>query len=153
MPDRAPLPDARHAIINRRESLWYPEPFRVKLLERLRQLATDPVRHRATSIAIIGEAHSGKSVLAEEYLRLYPPYRGEVGMVYPAIKIFMPDHPRIEDFSTALLEAIGAPDPARGTHNDRMKRFYRLAHQVELGLIFLMSSTTAPGPQGAATPS
>lgn len=127
----------RHDVIQARERLWYPEPARELLLQRLHDLATDPVRHRARSIAIIGESNSGKSSIISRYLRQHPVQREAGGLIVPAISINMTHIGRVEDLSVRLLEEVQAADPGRGTHTERIKRFMKLARQMQLGLIFL----------------
>lgn len=127
----------RHALIRHREALWYPEPSRTALLEELHAIATDPARHRTRSVAIIAEANGGKSALIQRYLAQHPPVDGKEARHIPAIYLKMTPFPRVEDLSVALLEAVGAPAPDRGTHAARLKRFVHMAEAVKLGLIFL----------------
>lgn len=129
--------NARHYIIDRRESVWCREPQREALLQELHDLATDPARHRLQSIAIVGESNAGKSSLVERYKRLHPVVRGESALVVPAISVNMSGMPRTSDLSVALLEALQAPDPKTGTDVDRMKRFVQLAREMSLGIVFM----------------
>ncbi|BDP41228.1 hypothetical protein DAETH_11970 [Deinococcus aetherius] len=129
--------NSRHEIIRRRELLWYPEPGRQALLERLHAIATDPQRHRTRSIAIIAESNGGKSGLIQRYLTVHPPVESEEALHIPAIMVNMTQIIRVDQLSIALLECVQDIDPEAGTHAERMKRFIALAKKVKLGLIFL----------------
>jgi len=127
----------RHDLINLRETLWYPEPTRQALLAELYALATDPVRQRTRSMAIIADSNGGKSALIESYLRLHPRGRDEQALIIPAVHIDMTNMTQVAQLSTALLKALDAPDESGGTHITRMDRFIALARAVKLQLIFL----------------
>lgn len=131
------VPLDRHQIIVERERLWYPEPTREALLKELHAIATDPVRHRTRSIAIIAESNGGKSALINRYMKLHPPVREKNALSIPAIRLNMTTIPLVQDMSIALLEALGAPDARAGNHAARISRFVQLARKTHLGLVFL----------------
>lgn len=133
----AEMLEIRNAVIARREAMWYPEPQRSELLKELDALAHEPSRHRVRSLAIVGEANSGKSTLIKQYAKLHPVVRGKEGMEIPSLNLRMTRIRRVEDLSTALVQALGAPDWQRGNHMDRLERFILLAKRVKLGLLFL----------------
>ncbi|CAM4142723.1 TniB family NTP-binding protein [Deinococcus marmoris] len=144
--------EQRHALINQRETTWYPEPARLALLSELHAIATDPARHRTRSIAIVSESNGGKSALIARYLYLHPPVYGKEAVIIPAIRLTMTDFPRVSDLSVALLTAIGAPGAESGTHAARMGRFVELARKVKLGLIFLDEFHDCAGTDGRGRP-
>ncbi|GAA4015682.1 hypothetical protein GCM10022631_29880 [Deinococcus rubellus] len=129
--------NARHDLIKLREDLWYPEPTRQALLAELYALATDPVRQRTRSMAIIADSNGGKSALVNAYMRLHPQGRDEQALIIPAVHIDLTDMTQVAQLSVALLKALGAPDESGGTHITRMDRFIALARAVKLQLVFL----------------
>ena len=124
-------------IIKARENLWYPEPEREKLLGYIDRLSKNPLRHRTRSVAIIAEANGGKSGIITRYLLTHPRVDNGEQTTIPAISILMVDIKIVEELSVRLLEEIGASNPERGTHAQRIKRFIVLANQVQLRVIFL----------------
>lgn len=131
------LLEIRNAVISRREGMWYPEPQRHALLTELDAIAREPNRHRVRSLAIVGEANSGKSTLIKQYVKLHPVVKGQEGTEVPAITLRMTRILRVEDLSVALLKALGALDVKSGNHLERMERFINLARKTRLGVVFL----------------
>lgn len=139
-------------VILRRENFWIELPEREELLERLHRLATQPARSRERSMAIIAEANGGKSGLLKRYQALHPRYDLEDRTIVPSILIDMSATTRVEDLSTAMLEALGAADPESGHHTSRLKRFVALSRQVQLGLVLLDEFHEAADHSGKGKP-
>jgi Bacterial TniB protein len=129
----------RQVVINRREELWYDEPFREALLAKLSALEIDPMRHRTKSYAIIAEPNGGKSSLVNRYMVQNPPIPTSEKTMISCIFLEMTHYPLVEDFSRALLKVTRAPEKKKHdeTHHDRMTRFVEHAREVGLKLIFL----------------
>jgi hypothetical protein len=129
----------RKIVINRREELWYDEPFREALLAKLSALEVDPIRHRTKSYAIIAEPNGGKSSLVKRHMFQNPQIPTSEKTMISCIFLEMTHYPRVEDLSKALLKAIHAPESAKQTetHDERMTRFVEHAREVGLKSIFL----------------
>jgi len=63
-----------------REQWWINHPRAQAALERLETVFTiGPGRIRPPNLLIIGPTNNGKSMVAEKFLRLHPPYRNPGG--------------------------------------------------------------------------
>ncbi|WP_261665412.1 TniB family NTP-binding protein [Deinococcus sp. Marseille-Q6407] len=124
-------------LIRRREQMWYAEESRKILLNDLELLLQTGERKRKRSFAIVAESNGGKTALVRRFMKTHPPVNAGDHQIIPAIFINMTLLARVEDLSRVLLEEIGAPDSASGSHEQRLNRFRKLAEAVQLNIIFL----------------
>lgn len=138
------LKEKRKKYAINRERLWINYPPFLRKVEYYEWLATAPPRRRERVIPLIGAPNSGKTAIIETYLRRNPERWEQGSRVIPAIHLTMSDYRRVEDVSIDLLKAFKLPDasddPDRKsgqTHRQRMERFYRIAPEIGLQLVFL----------------
>jgi len=79
--------------------------------------ATEPV-----CIAVIGESRTGKSRVLETCCLNHPSERLEDGLYVPIVRVKVQSKPTVKGLCELLLDALGAPDSARGTEQEKTRR-------------------------------
>lgn len=76
----------------------------------------------AQGLAIVGESGTGKTSLLESFQSKHEPIRRDDGMEVPVLRATVPSGPTVKSLAGKLLEALNAPDPERGTENEKSRR-------------------------------
>jgi len=76
----------------------------------------------AQGLALVGESGTGKTSLLESFESKHEPIRRDDGMEVPVLRATVPSGPTVKSLAGKLLEALNAPDPERGTENEKSRR-------------------------------
>jgi hypothetical protein len=88
-------------------------------------------------LAVIGEAGTGKSRALEACYRKHPPIRHDDGMHVPILRVTAPSRPTVKGLAEIMLAALGAPDTARGTENEKTRRVKILMRNTVTRLLMI----------------
>jgi hypothetical protein len=89
---------------------------------QIEQCFTFSAGQGAQGLAIVGESGTGKTSLLECFELKHEPIRRNDGMEVPVLRATVPSGPTVKSLAGKLLEALGAPDPERGTENEKSRR-------------------------------
>jgi hypothetical protein len=89
---------------------------------QIEQCFTFSAGQGAQGLAIVGESGTGKTSLLESFESMHEPIRRDDGMEVPVLRATVPSGPTVKSLAGKLLEAFGAPDPERGTENEKSRR-------------------------------
>ena len=114
----------------------YPELEEIKRILRDCQIRAH--RRREPSCALItGHQGVGKTTLYEYYAADYPRVETENGTLVPCLTASIPVPATVKGLVTALLEALGDPDPGKGNIVSQTMRLRTLLEACETKIIFL----------------
>lgn len=94
--------------------------------------ASEPV-----CMALIGEARTGKSRALDTCWQRHPPTRLDDGMHVPILRVTAPSKPTVKGLAELMLEGLGAPDPKRGTENERTRRLKILMKETQTQMLMI----------------
>jgi hypothetical protein len=80
----------------------------------------------AEGVAIVGESRTGKTRALKSFLDRQKPTRKPDGMEIPVLFATVPSLPSVKSLAGVMLEALQAPDPYRGTENEKSRCIRRL---------------------------
>jgi hypothetical protein len=86
---------------------------------------------------VTGPTGTGKTTIAEHYVRLNPRYDIEDRTIIPVLFLELPSEPRANVIGEQLLLALGDPSPSEGSGAFRLTRAKRLIRQCETDLIIV----------------
>lgn len=109
-----------------------------EVLERLEDMLQSPEVTRPPCMLIVGPAFSGKTSIAERFLKLHPPDLNPENetTVAPVIMVEAPPKPDLSDFYSRILDSLAAKyKPTSSAHEkySQVKRMFR-----ELGVKVLL---------------
>ena len=91
----------------------------------------------AWGLAIVGESRTGKTSLLENFELKHQKSHDKDGMNVPVLCASVPSGPTIKSLAGKLLEGFGAPDPERGTENEKSRRLRRLIKESGTRMVML----------------
>jgi hypothetical protein len=96
------------------------------------QQSSEPV-----GMALIGESRTGKSRALDTFLLAHPKQRQSDGMTVPVLLVKAPSRPTVKGLAELMLEELGAPDPGRGTENERTRRLKVLMKGTQTRMLMI----------------
>lgn len=96
------------------------------------QQASEPV-----CMALIGESRTGKSRALDTFVLKHPKQRLDDGMNVPVVLVTAPSRPTVKGLAELMLEELGAPDPGRGTENERTRRLKVLMKGAQTRMLMI----------------
>jgi hypothetical protein len=127
-----------HKAVTQFESVLVPHSKFTEALRRMEQnfkyaqQASEPV-----CMALIGESRTGKSRVLDSFLLDHPKRRLSDGMNVPVLLVKAPSRPTVKGLAELMLEELGAPDPGRGTENERTRRLKVLMRGVQTRMLMI----------------
>lgn len=88
-------------------------------------------------MALIGESRTGKSRALDTFVSKHPKQRLDDGMNIPVLLVTAPSRPTVKGLAELMLEKLGAPDPGRGTENDRTRRVKALMKGAQTRMLMI----------------
>jgi hypothetical protein len=102
---------------------------------QIEQCFTFSAGQGAQGLAIVGESGTGKTSLLESFESRHEPIRRGDGMEVPVLRATVPSGPTVKSLAGKLLEALNAPDPERGTENEKSRRLRVLMKKAGMVMI------------------
>jgi hypothetical protein len=91
----------------------------------------------AEGLAIIGESGTGKTSVLNEFRSRHKAIRGNDGMQVPVLFASVPSAPTVKSLAGTMLDALGVPDPERGTENEKTRRLRILMRETGTKMVMI----------------
>lgn len=120
-------------------SRWIGYPKAKDIVTKLHDLLAFPKRHRMPNMLIIGESNSGKTAIAERFLKLNPGYDrddGE-GVIIPALYIQAPPVPSEPRLYSNILERIFAPYSLSDSTEKKHQMVLKLLKHLDVRMLII----------------
>jgi hypothetical protein len=104
---------------------------------QIEQCFTFSAGQGAQGLAIVGESGTGKTSLLESFESKHEPIRCDNGMEVPVLRATVPSGPTVKSLAGKLLEALNAPDPERGTENEKSRRLRVLMKKAGTRMVMI----------------
>lgn len=104
---------------------------------RIEQCFNHSAGQGARGLAIVGESGTGKSSALESFESEHAPVRRDDGMYVPVLLVTLPSGPTVKSLAGKLLEGFSAPDPERGTENEKSRRLRKLMKESGTRMVMI----------------
>lgn len=120
------------------ERLVIPHPAFAEAERQIEQcFAFAAAKGEAEGLAVIGESGTGKTSVLQSFASKYKPSRTDDGMHVPVLFTSVPSSPTVKSLTAAMLEALGTPDPERGTIPQMESRLRILMKETGTRLVMI----------------
>ncbi|MDW6002334.1 TniB family NTP-binding protein [Vibrio mangrovi] len=118
---------------------WIGYPKAKDIIAKLDDLLTYPKRHRMPNLLIIGESNSGKTMIAERFVKMHPAYEREDndGIVIPVLSIQAPPVPSESRLYSNILDKMFAPYRPSDSTEKKQFQVIRLVQACNVQMLII----------------
>jgi hypothetical protein len=120
------------------ESLVIPHTAFAEAERQIEQcFAFSAAKGEAEGLAVIGESGTGKTSVLNEFKSRHRAIRSSDGMEVPILFASVPSAPTVKSLAGIMLDALGVPDPERGTENEKTRRLRILMRETGTKMVMI----------------